>query len=169
MAEHSPGRRTRARLTVKAVQAAGPGMHSDGDGLYLNVMPSGTRAWIYRYQLDGKRREIGLGGFPLVSLADARSRALTIRAGIKSGGADPLAARREAVAEKARVASEAKAAAPRSQPLATLLATTSVLTAPPGATPSTPRSGTAPYAPTPSRCLGRRLSTPSTASWSLRC
>jgi integrase len=113
MAEHFSGRRTRARLTVKAVQAAGPGMHADGDGLYLNVMPSGTRAWIYRYQLDGKRREMGLGGFPLVSLADARSRALTIRAGIKSGGADPLAARREAAAEKARVAAEAKAAAPK--------------------------------------------------------
>ena len=48
MAAHASCRRTRARLTVKAVQAAGPGMHADGDGLYLNAMPSGTRAWIYR-------------------------------------------------------------------------------------------------------------------------
>ncbi len=89
-----------------------------------------TRAWIYRYQLDGKRREMGLGGLPLVSLADARSRALTIRAGIKSGGADPPAARREAVAEKARVAAEAKAAAPKVTTFATSPATTSVPTAP---------------------------------------
>jgi integrase len=113
MSEATLGSRNRNRLTVKAVQAVGPGMHPDGDGLYLSVVPSGARSWILRYQCDGKRREMGIGGFPLVSLAEARVRALAIRAGIKNGGVDPLIAKREAAAEKARAAAEARAAAPK--------------------------------------------------------
>ena len=38
-----------------------PGMHGDGGGLYLRVTKSGTKSWIYRFQLSGKRREMGLG------------------------------------------------------------------------------------------------------------
>jgi integrase len=95
-------KRETTRLTVKGVQHALPGMHADGGGLYLHVHATGTRSWIYRYQLDGKRREMGIGGYPLISLADARLRALTLRAGLKIGGADPLAARREAAAEARR-------------------------------------------------------------------
>jgi integrase len=109
--ETSQGKRGSPRLSVKGVQHAPPGMHADGGGLYLNVHATGTRSWIYRYQLDGKRREMGIGGYPLVSLADARARALTIRAGLKSGGTDPLVAKRQAAVEKARVAAESQAVA----------------------------------------------------------
>ena len=50
-----------ARLTAPAVKAAVPGRHHDGDGLYLNVQPGGARSWLLRVQVDGKRRDIGLG------------------------------------------------------------------------------------------------------------
>lgn len=54
-------------LTELKIKAAGSGMHSDGNGLYLQVRAgseSATRlskSWIYRYQLKGRRREMGLG------------------------------------------------------------------------------------------------------------
>ena len=107
-AEYFPGKRSVTRLTAKAVLAAAPGMHADGDGLYLHVHATGTRSWIYRYQHEGKRREMGIGGFPVVSLADARLRAVAIRSGLKGTGTDPLAARR-AAAEQARAALAAEA------------------------------------------------------------
>jgi len=45
----------------------------DGAGLMLKVSPNGARSWVYRYQLFGRRRSIGLGSYPLVSLSKARS------------------------------------------------------------------------------------------------
>ena len=48
------------------------GVHGDGNGLYLQVAANGTKSWIYRYQLDGRRRSMGLGGYPSISLATAR-------------------------------------------------------------------------------------------------
>ena len=46
-----------------------PGRHSDGGGLYLNVSPSGSKTWLFMWARDGKRREMGLGSYPVVSLA----------------------------------------------------------------------------------------------------
>jgi integrase len=77
------------RLSVRQVQTLGPGMHADGDGLYLQVTPTGARSWILRYQLHKRRREMGLGGFPLFGLADARQRAVDARK-LLSDGIDPL-------------------------------------------------------------------------------
>jgi integrase len=53
------------------------GLHAVGGaaGLGLKVMPSGSRAWVLRTVVAGKRREYGLGGFPTVTLASARERA----------------------------------------------------------------------------------------------
>ena len=45
-----------------------PGMHGDGEGLYLSVSRSGSRSWVQRISIDGRRREIGLGSFWVVSL-----------------------------------------------------------------------------------------------------
>ena len=62
------------RLTAKTVQHAPPGKHADGGGLVLVVNPSGTGSWVVRLTIDGKQRDIGIGGYPVVSLADARLR-----------------------------------------------------------------------------------------------
>ena len=74
---------------VRTVAQAG--RYCDGQGLYLDVQPSGSRSWIQRIAIRG--RELGLGGFPVVSLQEAREQALANRMLARSGG-DPLADRR---------------------------------------------------------------------------
>jgi integrase len=81
------------RLSVRQVQTLGPGMHADGDGLYLQVTGTGARSWILRYQLHKRRREMGLGGFPLFGLAEARQRAQEARR-LLADGVDPLERRK---------------------------------------------------------------------------
>ena len=76
---------------------SGPGRFCDGNALYLRVKPTGARSWVQRIVIRGRRRELGLGGFPLVSLSEARARALTNRRLARTGG-DPLAERRRAEA-----------------------------------------------------------------------
>lgn len=68
------------------------GMHADGQGLYLAVDESGARRWILRVTQHGKRREMGLGGFPGVGLAEARETAARFRKIVKVGG-DPFVVR----------------------------------------------------------------------------
>lgn len=80
-------------LTAAKVKNAGPGKHQDGQGLILRVYVSGSRCWVLRVTVDGRRREIGLGAWPEVSLADARAKALEHRAAVASGR-DPLAEKR---------------------------------------------------------------------------
>ena len=67
-----------------------PGMHGDGATLYLNVAAGGSKSWIQRVTIDGRRRDLGLGPYPAVSLAQARRRAAHNRAAI-ADGRDPLA------------------------------------------------------------------------------
>ena len=82
-------------LTAAKVKTAGPGKHQDGQGLYLRVYESGSRCWVLRLTVDGRRREIGLGGWPDVSLAEARKKALEHRAAV-AVGRDPLSEKRRA-------------------------------------------------------------------------
>lgn len=85
-------------LSALAVQRlTAPGMHAVGGvaGLYLCVSPSGARSWIARVSVDGKRREMGLGGFPDVSLSAAREKARAARSDTTMG-VDPVAHRKEA-------------------------------------------------------------------------
>lgn len=72
-----------------------PGLHSVGGvaGLALQVSKAGARSWILRVRVGGKQREIGLGGFPSVTLAGARERAREVRLLIDQG-IDPIAERR---------------------------------------------------------------------------
>ena len=72
-----------------------PGMHAVGGvaGLHLLVSPSGARSWILRTMVGGKRRDIGLGGFPDISLAKAKERAGQAKDKIQSG-IDPVEERR---------------------------------------------------------------------------
>jgi integrase len=55
-------------LTVKQVQNAKPGRHSDGKGLYLLVKPSGSKSWVLRVQLRGRRQDFGLGSVAMESI-----------------------------------------------------------------------------------------------------
>ena len=75
---------------TKAKSLKKPGMHGDGDGLYLNVTRTGSRSWVQRISIDGRRRDIGLGAFPTVSLSRARTLAAVNRTAV-SEGRDPLA------------------------------------------------------------------------------
>ncbi len=71
-----------------------PGLHAVGEvtGLCLNVKATGARSWILRTVVDGKRCEIGLGGFPTIPLADARQLARDAILEIRKG-ANPVAER----------------------------------------------------------------------------
>jgi integrase len=61
------------------------GMHADGAGLYLEVKESGSRSWILRTMVRGKRKDIGLGGLLTTSLAEAREKAAQLRAKARAG------------------------------------------------------------------------------------
>ena len=51
----------RGKLTARHVETAAPGAHDDGRGLRLIVRKSGAKSWILRYQLNHRRRDMGLG------------------------------------------------------------------------------------------------------------
>lgn len=70
-----------------------PGYYGDGAGLYLQVSSTGTKSWILRFALRGRQREMGLGGFPDVTLARAREKRNRARE-LLVEGLDPLEARR---------------------------------------------------------------------------
>ncbi|WP_018260155.1 tyrosine-type recombinase/integrase [Methylobacterium sp. WSM2598] len=92
------GRHPDKALTSVQVRALKvPGRYADGNGLYLVVEPSGSKRWLLRIVVQGKRRDIGLGGLSLVSLAEAREKALAYRKLARDGG-DPLAERRNTAA-----------------------------------------------------------------------
>ena len=67
----------------------------DGNGLYLFVQPTGSRNWVQRIVIRGRRRDLGLGGFPLVSLREAREQAFANRKVARAGG-DPVGEKRRA-------------------------------------------------------------------------
>jgi integrase len=70
-----------------------PGRYSDGEGLILKIGPTGGKSWILRVQVNGCRRDIGLGDAKAVSLRDAREAASELRKLARSG-IDPLAAKK---------------------------------------------------------------------------
>lgn len=102
-----------SKLTALAVKNAKPGRHADGKGLYLLVKPTGGRSWLLRVQVDGIRRDIGLGTLEtsaravrgddatidipilhrkVLTLGEAREKAGLLRAAAKAG-LDPVAER----------------------------------------------------------------------------
>ncbi len=89
------------------VRKAAPGIHGDGGGLYLRVKPSGARSWVLRVQFDGRRQDIGLGGYPAdLSLGEAREKAAHLRKLARQG----KSAKAERDREKVRVLSFKEAA-----------------------------------------------------------
>lgn len=81
------------RLSAKAVEKGKrPGYYCDGGGLYLQVSPSLTKSWIFRYTLAGKTREMGLGSLNAFTLAEARDEARLQRK-LLAKGLDPIVER----------------------------------------------------------------------------
>lgn len=80
------------KLTDREVRAAGPGKHGDGGGLTLIVSDGGAKRWMLRFQMAGKRRDMGMGSYPEIGLADARRIAAEARS-LAAKGVDPIAAR----------------------------------------------------------------------------
>lgn len=89
------------KLTAKAVANLGPGMHSDGGGLYLLVRATGARSWIFRFRHLGRLRDMGLGSVQDFTLAEARARAAAQRK-LRADGIDPIDARDAARARPER-------------------------------------------------------------------
>ena len=93
------GRRLNAALSARAVKAAkAPGRYFDGHGLFLLVTPGGGKLWKQRVAIHGRRVELGLGGYPVVTLAAAREAAVENRR-MARAGRDPRIERRRAKAE----------------------------------------------------------------------
>ena len=110
-------------VTVKA--AAKTGRLSDGGGLYLSIGPTGGKSWAFVWARDGRKREMGLGAYPAVSLGKARLIASGCRT-IVAQGRDPIIERKKGLSQ------------PSPRPLAFFSPTTRL----DGATPNTRRSGT---------------------------
>lgn len=96
-------------LTNLSVKNAKTGRHADGGGLYLLVKDTGTKSWVFRYRLNGKTRDAGLGpaeGAGALSLSRARDRRAELSLQVRSN-IDPL---EERVREAAAALAEAEAA-----------------------------------------------------------
>jgi len=78
--------------SLKVAALKTPGLHADGNGLYLQVTDAGSRSWIFRFQIDGKQRNMGIGPLSAVSLAQARQKAVECRSQ-RAAGVDPIQAR----------------------------------------------------------------------------
>ena len=90
----------KGRLTAAFVKTVNrPGVYGDQHGLRLRVYESRKRKsiskhWIWRGTVNGLRRDVGLGAFPYVSLAEARQKAFEYRK-ISWAGGDPIALKRK--------------------------------------------------------------------------
>lgn len=97
--------RAQNRLSASFIKTAPVGKHCDGAGLWLVKRGDGGAQWVLRVTVHGRRREMGLGGFPSLGLAEARKQAARWRAvaaanrdPIKEREAEERAARREDIA-----------------------------------------------------------------------
>jgi len=87
------------KLTPKTVAALRKtGNYSDGGGLYLQVSKYGTKNWIFRFTLHGRKREMGLGPLNTITLAEARQAALEYRKLLREG-IDPIEHRKASIQE----------------------------------------------------------------------
>ena len=83
------------KLTVKKVRAINePGLYGDGNTLFMRVSPGGSKQWVQRLTIHGRRRDIGLGGCSWTTLAEAREAAWENRRIARRGG-DPLETKRQ--------------------------------------------------------------------------
>src|SRR5262249_60642098 len=82
--------KTTERLSaLKLKNLNGPGYFADGGNLYFRIAPSGARGWIFRFAMRGRTRDMGLGAYPEICLADARELAAKCRVLVQPG-VDPI-------------------------------------------------------------------------------
>ena len=93
-------------LTVRAIESLKPGevrqeiADAAARGLFLQLQPSGSKSWAFRFRIDGRSRKLGLGRYPEIDLGTARQRAR--EASIKvAAGLDPCERARETVSDLA--------------------------------------------------------------------
>lgn len=93
------------KLTALAISRISErGLYNDGDGLYLQITARGTKSWIFRYRVDGRLRDHGLGSAKTLTLAEAREIARDCRK-LRLSGIDPIDHK-----QKRRVAEKLEAA-----------------------------------------------------------
>lgn len=88
------------QLTAQGIKKIGDGRHSDGEGLFFFVRGN-SRSWVYRFQLNKRRRDMYLGKYPAMSLAEARLERSAAHA-LKERDIDPIVARKEPVGDTLR-------------------------------------------------------------------
>lgn len=74
-----------------------PGRYGDGGGLWLQIGPTGAKSWIFRYQMNGRARQMGLGSVDTFGLKEARERARAARQ-LVADGVDPIDAKHRKLA-----------------------------------------------------------------------
>ncbi|HEV3425778.1 MAG TPA: Arm DNA-binding domain-containing protein, partial [Paraburkholderia sp.] len=89
----TPTRLNNAKSKEKAYKLA------DGGGLFVLIQPGGSKTWAFQYRLDGKRREVTIGRYPEIGVADARDRHAEYRSMVEQGQ-DPAAHKRTDEAER---------------------------------------------------------------------
>ncbi len=100
------------KLTTAFCRKTQAGRYSDaGSGLVFVVSPTGGKRWLFRYQRHGRRREIGLGAYPVVGLGEARDLALELRRALHRGEDPRRILRRDEAVRSFREAAEALIAA----------------------------------------------------------
>jgi integrase len=77
---------------MKVTRLRKQGRYADGGGLYLQVGPTGGKSWLFRFTREGKSREMGLGALDVVTIPEAREKALEARRCL-AAGKDPIEVR----------------------------------------------------------------------------
>lgn len=96
------------KLSAVAVQKTKePGYYGDGGGLWLQISKLGGKSWVFRFTMNGKPREMGLGPVHTVTLAEARSKALECRKAVAEG-LDPIEERKASEARAKLDAAKSK-------------------------------------------------------------
>jgi integrase len=90
---------------LQASKLKEPGYYCDGAGLYLQIAKGGSKSWVFRYTVNGKAREMGLGSCATFTLAEARKRATEQRKKL-SDGIDPIEAKRNTLIDRRLAASK---------------------------------------------------------------
>ena len=123
-----------ALSATRAKALKDPGRYADGGGLHLYISKAGGKSWVQRITIDRRRRDIGLGAFPSVGLAQAREKAADNRTAVAEGR-DPVAEKHSPAMPTFREA--ARASMRRTNPV--------------GATTGTAQAGCRPWSVTPCR------------------
>lgn len=90
-----------SNLTCQAAKPKSkPYKMADGEGLYLEITPHGTKYWRFKYRLHGKEKRISIGAYPAISIAEARKAREDIKKDIRAG-VDPVLKRHQSAQEHA--------------------------------------------------------------------